>query len=661
MKVLILDYETFSELDVTDVGAWEYSIHPSTRVLCTGFKYGPIEHIMNQPSRLVLPGVPCGENAMIKAALSDPEVLIVAHNALFDYLIHINTLKQKTDLNRWYCTAAQAAMAGLPRSLDGATSALGTVSRKDKAGQTLMKKLARQESDDIDDYMKLYDYCLHDIDATAELFVKTPKLPASERAFWLINQRINLRGFAIDRELVKRTLEHCEVETKRLDDSTKELTGGELDSTRQLPSVKKFLAKLGVHLPNMQAETITDSLQRDDLPELARAILEIRDLGRRVSTAKFLTLEERSRSDGRARDNLLFYGAHTGRDSGTGGNPQNLFKSVISEHEVEQAIRFILLDGSVGFMPWIFDKPLEVCASVMRSCIVPGPKQTFIVGDFSTIEVVVLFWAAEHKRGLAALEQGQPIYLDMASKIYKEPLQRLVELYAAADPATGKKRQLGKATVLGSGFGIGLGGERFQAAAKTLAGLDITIETAQLCVQTYRDDNPEIVRYWKDIEQCAKQAVRNPGVKVTMKQRKLVWQMIGHWLTVQLPTGRKLWYYKPILQRDKYGDKITYMHVDSTTKKFVRTSTFGGKLTENVVQAMARDLLYEALQRFDATRVFKPVLSVHDEIVCEVKDEGPDITEALCKQFTGIMSQRPKWAPDMPVKVEVWHGKRYKK
>lgn len=664
MKVLIIDYETFSELDPSDVGAWEYSIHPSTRVQCTGFKYGLLEHILEAPCKLVLPGVPAGENAELRAALFDPEVLIVAHNALFDYLITYNTLNLNIPLDRWYCTAAQAAMAGLPRSLDGATAALGTVARKDKAGNAIMKKLASAESDDIDDYMKLYSYCLDDIQATAELFVKTPKLPATERAFWLINQRINIRGFCIDRELVLKTMQHCEVETARLDDNTKQITAGALKSTRQIKEVGKYLRTLGVDLPNMQAETVTDALQRTDLPEQARAVLENRDLIRRVATAKFSTLELRSRSDGRSRDNLLFYGAHTGRDSGTGGNPQNLFKSVIDEHEMDQAIRFILMEGSVGLMPELFDKPLETCASIMRSCIVAGPGKTFIVGDFSTIEVAVLFWIAEHKRGIKALEDGLPIYLDMASKIYREPLDKLVADYETKPkPINGvyAKRQLGKATVLGSGFGIGLGGDRFVGAAKTLANLDITKDTAQLCVRTYRNENPEIVQYWKDIERCAKEAVRNPGVKVTMRQRRLVWQTIGNWLTVTLPTNRKLWYYQPRLERDKYGDKLTYMHVDSKTKKYLRTSTFGGKLTENVVQATARDLLYEAAARFDATKVFKPVLTVHDEIVTEVKDEGPHITEALSKQFAAIMRQRPKWAPDMPIKVEVWDGKRYKK
>lgn len=661
MKTLILDFETHSKVDLKEVGAYEYARHPSTIIECAGYKYGLKPLLLSQPSKLVLPKIASGERATLKAALADPAVKIIAHNAMFDFLICTYVLKIKTPLERWHCTAAQAASAGLPRSLDGATAALGTVKRKDKAGAAIMKKLASTVSTDIDHYMQLYAYCLADIDATAELYLKTPELIQSERRFWLLDQVVNLRGFQVDRQLVTAALKHIEHEVKNLDNTIAQLTGGDLKSSRQVAEVKRFAQHHGVYLPNMQADTIAEVLQtQTDMPDIVRQVLENRSGARRSSTAKYQAFESRSRFDGRARDNLVFYGAHTGRQSGTGLQPQNLFKSVVSEHDVEQGIKLMLMPDSVGFLSLLFDSPMDLFASVLRSCIVAAPGRQLLVGDFSTIEVCVLFWMAEHHEGIKALTEGRPIYLEMASKIYGEPLELLIAAYGAGDESARKKRQLGKATELGCGFGIGLGGDKFQVAAKSLAGLTITKDTAKRCVRIYRSENPEVVQYWDDIERAARMALIHPGRTVKMKQRGMLWKVQDKWLTVTLPNGRKLWYFDAKLQQGAYGPVITYMAMNSTTKKYERTKTWGGKLTENVVQATARDLLYESLARLEHAGL-NPVLTVHDEIVCEVDDNTKEQTQAALYRFTRLMSEPPLWAKDLPIKVESWMGNRYKK
>lgn len=674
---MVLDYETFSEVDLKKSGAWEYSVHPSTEILCGAFRIGTSEELATAPTKLLLP---CGgpDFGEFYKAICNPEIILVAHNALFEQVItrnvyakrwmYKNTYLQNIPVSRWVCTAALAASVGVPRHLDGAGQALKLTNKKDLEGHRLMLKLCKPRTpskndpstrwDDVDDYSQLYDYCIKDIAAEVELFLMLPPLHRIERKFWELDQTINLRGFAVDRKMVNGALEASALVSDYLTNEIKTASNGKLFSAKQVAKVKAFLKKHGVQLPNLQADTIEESLKRNDLAPMARRILEIRRSSGRSSPAKYEAFELRSRSDGRARDNTLFYGAHTGRQSGTGLQPQNLFKRVIPQAEVDEAVA--LLRDDPAEITW-FPQPVDVLASCIRSAIVAAPGHILDVGDFSTIEVRVLFWLCGHKKGLEAFVAGKDLYIEMAAKIYEQDEKIILEGYKSETVDGLNKRQLGKQTVLGAGFGIGIGGTKFQQTCKSY-GIDISIQLAQKAIARYRDLHRPVPHFWEVIEDAARRAMDNPGK--AYRHGYLTWKRQGKWLTVQLPIGRKLYYYRPEMQRVRtmYGEKtvLTYMGVNSVTKQFERQKTWGGKLTENVVQAVARDLLMEALLRVEKTTASRPVLAVHDEIVAERKLTAKGDSGAH-QAFLDAMAVVPDWCEGLPVKVEGWCADRYRK
>lgn len=686
---LIFDYETFSECDITEAGAYEYARHPSTEILCVSYVYGNRETLKTAKPTLLVPPTNKAIDEGFCYYLTLPDTVLVAHNSFFEQCITKFVLPKyhrllRSDeaanipIKRWICTASLARYHGLPGKLAEAAAALKLAHQKDAEGHRIMLKLSRPRKPSKtnpatrwtpqtapEDFQKLYSYCVTDTNVERELFLRLPPLPPIERKIWKLDQKMNHRGFAVDRKLVTSALYCIERETTFLDKKFRKLTG--LNSARQRDEMLRWLASKGMSLPNLQAGTIADLLENgtckgatfdhasnEDAAD-AYAALEIRQAISKSSTAKFAAFDARSRSDGRARDNTIYHGAHTGRQSGTGLQPQNLFKSTLPHDDVLAGIELIR-ERDITAIRALYQRPMELYASVLRSCIVAPKGKILDVGDFATIEVRVLFWLAGHKKGLDALRKGEPIYSQMAAKIFDEDADAIEAGHKAGKKEDYRKRQLGKATVLGAGFGIGVGGEKFVQAAKVLAGLDISVALAQKCVETYREENPQIVNFWSVIETAACKALENPGK--AYKHGFLIWRKEKDWLTCELPIGRKLFYYSPKMQKmpSLYGEKmaLTYRGVDSKTKQFLRMSTWGGKLTENVVQAVARDLLMEALLRLEKNG-HKPVLPVHDEIVCERDGDG------FGAEMFSLMAEVPEWCPDLPVNVAGWSEKRYRK
>lgn len=675
-KYLILDYETFSECDIRESGAYEYAAHQSTEILCVGYTYGTREELRDSDVHLFTPRFESvARDTEFVRLLTDSETVLVAHNAFFEQCITklvlpryrnlLGSNKARTiDPEHWICTASLARAVGIPGNLEGASAALNLAHQKDMEGHRLMLKMCKPRKPtkndastrhtDPDDLKRLYEYCKKDIEAERELFLRLPPLHQKERKFWVLNQKMNLRGFAIDRELVTGALHCIDKEVKQLDGRFRELTG--LNSARQRDATLKVLAKLGLTLSDLKAGTIDEALKGDFYadPE-AKEMLEIRQAISKSSTAKYSAFEARSRSDGRARDNTIYFGAHTGRDSGTGLQPQNLFKATMPLADVLTGIDLIKA-RDVTAIQALYPKPMELYASALRSCIVAPNGYVLDVGDFSTVEVRVLFWLAGHQKGLAAILSGKDLYTEMAGKIYEEDEKQIFLEYKSGSYAGLQKRQLGKQTVLGAGFGIGVGGEKFQKAAKAY-GMDISISLAQKAVIAYRELHAPVVKFWSTIERAATLAIQNPGK--TYRHGVLRWRKDGDWLHCQLPLGRNLSYYKPRIERvnSLYGEKlsITYRGVESVSKKFIRMTTWGGKLTENVVQGAARDLLMESLLRLDEEG-HAPVLAVHDEIVCERYAEW-NFGEVM----RHLMEKAPAWAEGLPIKVEGWSETRYRK
>lgn len=692
---LVLDYETYSEADIKKVGAWEYSLHPSTEILCAGFTLGTREELASKPVYLWINDgrvdpLNGASFSILLSALRNPKIKVVATNALFEQVITKNVLGrrlmsskpelQNIPVSRWFCTAALARVLGLPGNLEGHGAALDLPIQKDKEGHKIMLKVCKPKKPSkkdpstrhtkTEDLERLYEYCKRDVKTEALAFLKLPPMHPRVREFWEMDQRLNMRGFAVDRPLVLGALKLIAKESARLDKRVQVLTNGALNSARQRDAVLKFVRKLGVELPDLRAPTIKEYLETPDKLEdtedgqralrLARKILEIREAISRSSTAKYKAFEARTRFDGRARDTLVFNGAHTGRDAGSGLQPQNLFKSVFKhQSDVETGIE-LMRRGDAEAIEALYEKPMDLYASALRSCIVAAPGKTLEVGDFATIEVRVLFWLAGYQRGLDALASGRDLYCDMAEKIFGVPAEKIKEGHKAGVKEYVFMRQVGKHAVLGSGFGMGLGGEKFQAMCAQF-GVEVSLDLAKRAVKAYRELHARIPAFWSNLEKAATLALTNPGKAYRVGY--LVWKKEGDFLTCQLPLGRKLHYFKPDLRkvRTLYGEKLCITFMANIKGKLYREKTWGGTLTENVVQAVAADLMKESLLRLEKAG-HTPVLAVHDEAVCEVeKASNAAMHQANVNEFERIMAEVPEWARGLPISVEAWSETRYRK
>jgi DNA polymerase len=657
-RYLVFDFETFSKADLKKVGATEYARHPSTEVLCVAWCFG---------KKHDFPPVQVDSSLDFSPFVNDSDVFFVAHNIGFERAILRYVLGHDVPIDRWICTAALARSHGLPGSLDGAAKALGLVSEKDIEGHRVMLQLSKPRRPSKNDpstrhkdpekLQRLFEYCKKDVEAETELFCTLKPLNPIERKFWLLDQRMNERGFLVDWRLIQNALRLVDHENKRINRRIKALTQGVIESTAQTLKLRSYLFKW-VRLPDLGRKTVEDALKSPKLDQHARKVLRLRLEGSRSSTAKYKAFECRSRSDGRARDNTIFYGAHTGRQSGTGLQPQNLFKSVFSGKDLEIGIDLIQ-KGDRHTIEALFPKPMSLYASALRGCIVPKEGHVLDVGDFATIEVRVLFWLAQHADGLKRLRDGKDIYIQMASHIFDEDLETLTQQIEAKDESAVKKRQLGKQTVLGAGYGIGVNGTKFQKTAAQY-GLEISLELAQSAIRTYRKIHHPIPTFWSLVERNAIRAVSNPGQIFTPAGLSIYFFFDKTWLLIGLPSGRALKYFRATVKREKtlFGEapKLSYLGVNSQTRKFEEISTWGGKLTENIVQAVSADLLFEAIYRLEYGGGSRPVLAVHDEIIAErPKGKGSVIA------FSAIMAQVPEWAKGLPIKVEAWSGERYRK
>jgi len=347
---MIIDYETYSEVDLKRCGAYEYSIHPSTEIICAAWRIGTRETLRTAKTQSCLPSqIHQLANAM---RLAD---IVVAHNAYFENVITSGVLGVTIPPERWLCTASLAAALALPRNLEGAAKALKLAVQKDMDGRRLILKWCKPRKpsknnpktrhDDPGELARLVEYCKQDVDTTVELFMNVPLLTPSERRVWELDQKINLRGFAVDRPLINTALRLIDEETTAINFKTQELTFGALTSATQRDGVLGFIESEGVYLPDLRKKTVEDALAGDLVPPgPARQMLEYRQAISKTSTAKYQAFERRSRHDSRVRDILLYHAASTGRWGGLGVQPQNLKRPKLKQEDIDYILE-VLSEG----------------------------------------------------------------------------------------------------------------------------------------------------------------------------------------------------------------------------------------------------------------------------------------------------------------------------
>lgn len=720
-NLLYLDTETFSEADLKKVGSYAYAEHPTTEIIiCTyAIDDGPVE-VWDCTSEPVMP-------ISLRIALRNVmrgRMRIVGHNFLmFDRLVMKHCWGVDIKPRNTIDTMIRAFRHALPGSLDALCEVLGVSAdnAKDKRGKALIKRFSKPTPKNYkirrytaethpDEWALFIKYAVRDITAMREVFHKLPRWGNSEfedRVLEL-DQLINDRGFKVDVALAEAAIEAVEEHKAQLQEEAQRKYGGSLTGNDFLPILRELAPAHRIH--NAQKSTLNDLLADDDLPDDARTIIEMRLGAASTASTKYNPLLLGRSSDDRRRGCLQYGGAkRTLRWAGKGFQPQNLARGYYHDDELDKGISALLK----GRAHRRFDVA-KLTASTVRSCIIPEAGHKFVVADYSNVEGRGLAWLAGEDDLIEVFVNGVDVYKKLASTVFN----------VAYEGVTKDQRQIAKAMVLGLGYAGGVGA--FVTFAKNL-GLDLndmtnTLDgtfpdhiwaatargyewariqeakrpprpgekddrpsyildkkvwrTCDALKRMYREANPAIVQFWRDIEDAAMAAIRNPGKEFTAGPRGVKFsrnvetdnngnKVAGWWLRMTLPSGRVMSYPGVGLSVSKETDedgkvstnvRIKYQGENQLTRQWGFQYTYSGKLVENCTQALCRDLLANALLNVEANG-YPIVLHVHDEIICET----PDTPEYNVAELERLMCELPEWAEGFPLVAEGQELKRYAK
>lgn len=656
---LHLDTETASMCDLRACGASVYFEHPSTRILCASYRINDPKEPAPGPVKKWFPGYPVPPEVLKIAAT--PGARIAAWNAPFEMdawplleTVHgwPAELAPARDLDRWECTMARAMYWGLPAKLESVGDALGLSVRKNMAGHALMMRMCRPRGfradgtptwwheDEPARLMALSDYCDDDVEVETAVHANTPEIPDRERQVWLLDRLMNRRGVRVDVNLVNRMLAADAAIKKHLHAQMRTATGDSTITPNSVAKLVPLLQAMGSPIENLQAKTIAARLADPACQGREREILETRKAAARASTAKLKRLVSARNADGRTRNMLQYYGAgRTGRWAGRLVQPQNFPRGTIKNTDL--AIYLIERGATPADLDLFFeDSAAGVLASCLRGTLVPRPGNHLWSADLAQIEARVVAWLAGQTDILDVFRSGQDVYVYTANKI------------GSTD------RQLGKVLVLACGFGMGA--PKFQTTAQGY-NLFLPIDVAESHVYAWREANPHIVQFWWDLDAGARRVVASRDPKCQVQVGRVVLWRRGNTLLMRLPSGRDLVYRAAEMIPDNRfrqgGASITYWGISQTTKQWSRIKTYGGKLAENATQAVARDVMVDAMLAAHAQQ-HELILSVHDELIGEAPiAQAPAVLDQMLK----IMRTTPSWAPGLPVGASGWHGPRYKK
>lgn len=698
MPEIHLDFETRSTLDLKKVGVHAYAEFSETDAICVAWGT-TIDNVQSQqicgveryrPPRAIVDGA------------ADPSVIWYAHNAAFERQVwkRIMTPRygwpQCPPVHRWRCTMAQAYAMALPGRLELAAAALGLPQQKDNIGYRLMKLMCAPKTvspltwhESAEQRTRLAEYCRQDVRTEINLTERVLPLDDWEQSLWELDQIINDRGIYVDEELCDASLDIIDKVKARLHVQMAEATDGAVTRTDQTAALRKWLAdKLGVEAVDSIAKGVIDDYLGQQLPgdrwdadagavvpgPVRRALTIRREAGK-ASVAKVDALLESRSRDMRARGLFQYHAASTGRWAGRRFQPHNLKRPQLKPKEIKRLIDAIVAYRDPDVVELYFGEPLSAIGDVVRSMVTAAPGKTLYCGDFANIEGRGLAWGAGEERKLEVFRQndipllnhnggprmdefGDPImagpdpYLVAAAGIYGVPVTTLNK--------KSPERQVGKVAELALGYQGGLGAFHAMAGAYGVVLPDEKIEQVKTA---WRKNHPEIVAWWREAEDAAVEAVLNPGRE--FPARRIAFKKVGSFLFMMLPSERRLCYPYPRVEEKEtpWGavkPMVTFMGTDTkngspTKGKWTRLSTYGGKLVENAVQAIARDVLAEAIVRLEDNG-YPVVMHVHDEAVSE-----PSLGFGDVHEFEQLMAVPPAWARGFPIKVEAWTGHRYRK
>lgn len=645
MKTISIDIETYSGTDLGKCGVYKYTEDPDFEVLLFGYAVdGGEVHVVDLALGEKIP-------ADIAASLTDENVLKFAFNANFERVCLSRHLGMPTgeylDPSSWRCTMVWAAYMGLPLSLQGVGTVLNLDKQKLTEGKELIKyfcspcaptksnggRTRNRPEDAPEKWLLFKSYNLRDVETEMGIQQKLMKFPVPEFVWdeYHIDQEINDRGVRLDIPLVDTAIRMDAASRQELMDDMRRIT--ELENPNSVSQMRSWLADNGLETDTLGKKAVNEMLKTAP-PELADALVLRQQLAK-SSVKKYQAMQNAVCSDGRARGMFQFYGANrTGRWAGRLIQMQNLPQNHLSD--LAEA-RGLVRSGNYEAVKMLYEDVPDTLSQLIRTAFIPREGAMFYVADFSAIEARVIAWFAGESWRQEVFAEGKDIYCASASQMFRVPVEK--------HGVNGHLRQKGKIAELALGYGGSVG------ALKAMGALDmgLTEEELQPLVQAWRAANPNIVKFWWDVDHAVLTAVRD---KTTAETHGIRFLCRSGMLSILLPSGRMLNYVKPKIGENRFGGScITYEGVGGT-KKWERLESYGPKFVENIVQATARDILCYAMKTL---RRYSITMHIHDELVIEA---NPRVSlDAICEQ----MGRTPPWAKGLLLRADGYITEFYKK
>lgn len=641
---LFLDIETFSSVDISKAGAFKYMAAPDFQILLIAYAWN------DGPVRILdLLSSDTEELQDITAGLLDPDIVKVAHNSAFERTAFTRWLDKDMPPEEWEDTMILAAYNGLPMSLDAAGAALNLDSQKIKEGTLLINYFCKPCKPTIanggrtrnlpehapDKWERFAEYCRRDVEVAQAIYYRLCKYPVTdfERQVWALDARINERGVMIDRELVEAAIAVDEAFKAEHLAEMQRLTG--LENPNSVTQLKSWLEGAGLDCESLNKATVSDLIDSTINPQ-ARRVLELRQLLSKTSTKKYEAMASAAGADDRVRGLTQYYGAaRTGRWAGRLIQLQNLPQNHL---EGIGDVREVVRTRDLELLELLYSNVPDVLSQLIRTALVAKPGHTFLVSDYAAIEARVIAWLAGEQWRMDVFAHGGDIYCSSASQMFKVPVVK--------HGVNGHLRQKGKVAELACGYGGGVAALKAFGADK----MGLSEDEMQAIVAQWRAASPTIPKLWRDVENAAKQALTRPGWTFRCQQG-VAYYRDADGLRCRLPSGRVLTYWGAHIDDD---GSICFMGQNQTTRKWEPTGTWGGKLVENIVQAIARDCLAVAMVALERAG-YSIMFHVHDEVVIEAPDGS------RWQDAAAIMGEPIAWAPGLLLRGDGYETKFYMK
>lgn len=641
-----IDLETFSDVDISKGGVYRYTESDNFEILLFAYAVDGGEVVVVDMAQ----GEKIPEN--IINAITDRNITKWAFNSQFERIcLSMYFKKHRPELMQgnylepegWRCSMIWCAYMGLPMSLAGAGAVLGLEQQKLTEGKELIRyfcipckptkvnggRIRNLPEHDTAKWENFVRYNKRDVEVEMAIQAKLSHFPVPENIweeFW-VDQRINDRGIEVDMEFARNAIELDKISRESLMEEVRNLTG--LENPNSVIQLKEWLHGQGLEFDSLDKKAVAAILPT--APSVVQRVLRIRQKLAKSSVKKYQAMENTVCNDSRARGMFRFYGAsRTGRWSGKSIQLQNLPQNHISDLAEARAL---VKAGSFEAVSMLYDDVPDTLSQLIRTAFVPKTGYKFVVADFSAIEARVLAYLAKEQWVLDTFAAGEDIYCATASKMF--------HCNVVKNGENGELRQKGKQATLSCGYGGSVG------ALIAMGALESGMEENELqpLVDAWRKANPHIVNFWWSVDGAAKEAVT---YRKTISKHGIRFICRSGMLFIELPSGRRLSYVKPKMGKNRFGgESITYEGINGTTKKWERLETFGGKLVENITQAVSRDILMFAMKNMKDYRI---VAHVHDEVIVECpKEVGVDI---ICN----LMTKTPDWGEGLTLRAEGYEG-----